>query len=244
MRRFLYFIPNAKPEDVKKAALIAVGLLDRFAGGADPLLSFVRVLVDVGPGGTPGTILAAGHEMCGYCPDDQQWADAGKFWLAIDGPLSPGPAHLARTVAIAGDHVTLQDRQQWLVPLIRRWDESRTDFVSNLPTTMARVAENGAYRFVPQVHPAYRSIDAIAGRTLDAYASKKVLTAEDLFNDATELLSLNYRIGVDEACLLGLMDLDLAATVLRVSVDIPRFEAFEAAAEVNGLIVDPVDTTE
>lgn len=202
------------------------GLIDRFAAPGGGVISFGVTGIDDGPAGL-GCIVAAG----GNPPSPgSRWIEGPSFWVGIED-FAPRPNDLMREVGITGPDIALADGNTWRVPLIHRWDDVRMEHIANVPKTMLMTGG----KTTMQIRPEYQEADALATRIFKAFAEEQTIPAETLFAHAVKMLAVNYRIGVEEAGLLGLLDLELAAEVLRLSIDSQSINAAASAAETDGL---------
>ncbi|MCL2647732.1 MAG: hypothetical protein FWD61_12100 [Phycisphaerales bacterium] len=246
MRRFLYYIPGVP--GVNPAMLADRGLLDRFTrrpgvpDASDGLIEYGVTPLDAPPPGAAaagphaGVIVAAGN----WQPDlatTTEWGDGGggKFWLAIEGGggRGPKPEDMERELGISGSVITLADGKQWRVPRIRTWDREKMAYLPNLPQALSPV---GGERYEPKVVPAFAAIDALADRIFKAFAAAETVSVEQLFADAVSFLSLNYRIGVEEAAMLGMMDETDAVRVLMTAIDMEGLTVHAQEMSVCGLV--------
>lgn len=222
MRRFLYFLPGAtgaNPETLAKA-----GLLDRFAAPGGEFMEHVIAYTDAGPAGS-GVFVAAGPNPPQYSPDRQRWIEGPTFWAGIeDVDLPPRPEDLQRVIGRAGCEVQAADGSIWRAPMILRFDETTLRHVPNVPTYFAPVCRDGKFDFDQTVDPKYRGVYDLAGRLFQDFAAETAVSLDRLFRDAVQLLAVNYRIGMEEAGLLGLLDVETADAILRVSFDCPTFQ--------------------
>ena len=160
--------------------------------------------------------------------------------MGIEDPdLMPRPCDLEREMGIAGPEVTLGDGNAWRVPLVRRWDAQRLEHVTMLPQAMRTVMEGGGAggkrRVVIEVTPEYASVDASADRIFAGFTEGVTVPLEEVFAQAVELLAVNYRIGQEEAGLLGLLDEARALEILGMCIDLPAMNAHAAELMMQGL---------
>jgi hypothetical protein len=81
----------------------------------------------------------------------------------------------------------------------------------------------------------YREADALAKEIVAAFLESRTVSAEDAFTQAVRVLAVNYRLGVEEAGLLGILAGDDVVKVLGLCIDVPSLEAQASAEAVNGL---------
>ena len=245
----LYFLPGR--EEIDRAGLAALGL--DYVSDGEPARCAVRT---AGPDGQPGLIVAATPEVAGrtigYYPAEQQWeriphcqvASLKQPWVGrfADAPIAP--AGLARRRQLAGHWIELADGQQWLVPVARGWTEEDGEarWYRALPRRMVCDAEG---HWSPgEVLPAYARLWQIAERwqaaiddALAAWARQAEaadpeadvsipIDVDDLHGSAVEVLAANYRLGVGETMLLGLLASGTAQDILDALVDGPTRRAW------------------
>lgn len=225
MRRFLYYFPGTP--GMNPAMLAARGCLDRFTyslGGAGGTIVHTTSWCDAGPVGA-GAMVAAGDEPITYNPERQRWIEGLTFWVGCDKDFPPGPDDLAREIGIIGIEAALGDGQAWRVPLVRKWDDQNCSHAPNLPSRIVPVIVDGKREYRRTVNPEYQAIDKLAEVTFDAFVAPEgtSISPEKLFEDAAAFLSVNYRIGVEEIGLLGLLEIETAIEVLKVAIDEPVF---------------------
>ncbi len=59
---------------------------------------------------------------------------------------------------------------------------------------------------------------------------------ELLFSTAVQLLAENYRIGIEEVSVLGLLDEPTALAVVSMSIDVPGLDAAATQLAADGLV--------
>lgn len=248
LRRFLYFLPGLG--GINPKMLSDRGLVSRFPAEYGVTGSIDGPFAD-GEICRGGCLVAASNRPARYEPDRQQWMRLanGAAWVGIeDTELPPGPADLERAVGVAGYSLTLADGNDWRIPLIRRWDPNTLAHVATLPSAIAGELVNGKHKFVSAVKPQYAALDAKAESIYAGFLDKHTISIDQLMHDASELLALNYRVGVEEVALLGLLTEPLALKLLGLAIDTPGLRACGEAIAQSGLIPrqtpiphDPVD---
>jgi hypothetical protein len=230
MRRFLYFLPSASgcPESL----LAKLGIADRFPGSAPGMVSFDACVCD-GPCGN-GVLLGGGGQPPLYLPESQDWMEGERYWVGCDRSLPPGPDELARLDGLPGYETKLGDGRDWIVPRLLEWNADRRtpDAPCHLPArqTMQNVLTGGTARLV--LRPRFREASEIASKAFEGFAHQRTAPFDALFIAAAKLLSVNYRLGVEEINLLGLFDPTLVMRVLTRSFDYPAFaRSVETEAE-------------
>jgi hypothetical protein len=117
VRRFLYFIPNARGvPDLKRIRAAGLGHAFDRQGAA--------VETGVGPENMPGCIIATGDgEDLAHLPQEQVWSRiASGSWVGMsrDKAKQPRPADLRHeTQTIDGHPVLLGDENEWIIPVLR-----------------------------------------------------------------------------------------------------------------------------
>ena len=245
MRRFLYYIPNVGGANAQM--LSDRGLLGRFSQGIGretvehSVTASIEGPKERGDKNPPrvGCLVAAGLRPAKFEPDRQRWipllstshqqpATSNHSFPYVgveDIAQPPRPADLERESGVAGYDLKLADGNVWRVPLVRRWDAQQLEHVAALPEAITGEAAGGRYRFVTRVRPEFAEIDAIGESLFSAFNTRATTTIEDLFDLASRLLAVNYRLGPEEAMLLGLFTVETAMECLRLAIDTPAMRA-------------------
>lgn len=233
MARFIYFIPGPK-EPPSDERLQEVGL-GHLVGNNNGHVG------SSGPTNNGGAIIGGACNvengvMIGYYKDRQTWEECnnGKFWIGYQNDFKPGPEDLKRMNQLEGHEVELGDKNEWLIPVARRFDAGCV-----LPKS---IYLDGA--------------GLITGTTLDEYISysKK---AEDIFNDlcatldkvknyeykvntygymfeiALEALNINYNISKWEMSILKLLNTKISNNINLAIVD---FNTMKVMAEAEAVL--------
>lgn len=232
MNRFLYFLPGIG--GCNPQMLAARGLLARFSDrGA--LLEHGITEWQEGPRGS-GVCVALGREVPLYLPQSQIWLDCGAFWLGMTRDMQPAPHELERAIGYSGHAITLLDGNEWRIPLLRRWDGTKCEFVSSMPKVMRACADAaGKIGIRPAVAPSSEAIDVIGAEICAAFCARSQWTLERLFETVAALFAENYRIGAAEIGMLGLLDERIALRILALSIDEPSVAEHAALAAAEGL---------
>lgn len=213
--------------------LAAAGLLDRFTSPGGAMLEHDCTAVSDGPGGS-GCIVSPGNEP----PGRVHWEEGRGYWVGVED-LPVRPQDLQRQVMIDGDGLLLADGCEWRVPRIRRWDRSTLAFVPAVPTSL------GVSRGVCQrrVQPAYQAISQAAERIFqtifDAASTGGDAHLAGAFADAVAFLNVNYRIGLEEASIIGLLDDHTIQCVLLSAIDWYSFVDHARELSEDGLMAAP-----
>lgn len=211
MPGFLYFIPNRTSPQVTPGLLSSLGIA--YAFDRQPVaFDCLR-----GPTGEPGVVVAdsARINRVGYYPADQTWQQApgSEVWVGMEG--KPRPEDLQRATMLDGPLVELGDGTAWMIPVARSFSELG-GWVVRVPRKM-QLESDGKWS-AGQVVSAYRRLwdlsvgyfearmagfaDAVKNRS-ETMAVNFGLTA-DVTLAATEVLQVNYAIGLTEVAILDL----------------------------------------
>lgn len=235
----LYFLPNVYRQHLVQGSRLVAAVIE-----ARGLTSIFGDVVDVqrelsiseitasGPGGASGTLLvplAAGREppvRLGFKPDFQTWHDEADFWLGFDREAPPGPEDLAREKQVGGHWLEIAG-QRWLVPILRRPDET-----SEFPTAYRR-ERDGTLR--EQVRGEYRALWEAAAELVEWFASGTIndlvhVKAQfpRLIDWCVRVLAVNYRFDwtlQNHLSILGSHDWPL---VLALAIDWGTAQALHA----------------
>jgi hypothetical protein len=238
MADFLYWIPGASVAG--RAAAEKAGLAYALGAG-DPL-----GLASSGPGEGPGVLLAMQPDarVPRYRPDSQTWrqfktpaacgngaacglADQGhavcEVWIGWARADPPGPEDLARSGAMGGLPVALNDGRNWLVPVVHRLDDRQTD----LPQVYD-LGDDG--RWVGRIDPRYAGLwektQPLAAKYYEAATGGKAegtWTVADELGLAAEALAVHYRVGPREIAALGLLGSRSLVAICEVLIDVRGF---------------------
>ena len=236
--RFLYYIPRVAGCNGRK--LSDVGLRDRFVNaGGDGFIEHGITPTIEGPEGS-GVLVAIGTQPAEYAPSRQQWLQGKAFWVGLENGFPPSPMDLVRESGFSGYEVRLLDGNNWTVPLLRRWNQDRCEHVSALPKCIRPIEG----RMREAVVPRYIQYDSMAERIWNSFVNEDSFTLEQLFANSAELLSANYRIGVEEIGMQGLIDSALALEVQGLAIDVNQLRAHAEAIAFDGLVVNVPNSEE
>ena len=244
MRRFLYFLPLP---GANRGILAERGLLSRFTespGAGDDLLPHVVSGIDAGPDGQRGCIVALGNQPAPYDVREQFWQPSsnGKFWVGAEKINMPRPEDLERNPGLKGEYIALLDRNAWRSPVILRWDAAGCCHEINLPQSLAPSFENGKCQFKKQVRPPFAATHALAEQIFNDFGNGATISIEEAVDRAARLLGMNYRIGIEEIGLLGLLDNALALKILATAIDLETINAQARALSTQGQqLADGID---
>jgi hypothetical protein len=121
------------------------------------------------------------------------------------------------------------------VPLIKRWDGQY-----NLPQSLAVRTENGKRLTAWRVKPQFDSIAQLSERIAADFLEKtqgvnKSFPLDQVMSDCAALLAVNYRVGIDEAGALALLDVESCLQIMRVATDQYELYRRKQSAETNGV---------
>jgi len=225
----LYFLPNLQRNQLAPGGNLSRAILQE-RGIADAFADVVGISVDCyvgevvgGPGGHSGVILCYQTpegklpDDCGYYPDDQEWTPIGdgtELWIGIDPKDPPQPEDLQRKRTYAGYHCPLKDDRTWIVPVIRRPDDSTL-----LPTDML-LDDDGTVR-----KPIVAAYEQIWQDTEEA--CRWVFDGEEADEGtalalAIRILGVNYRFGRHEHNTLKVIDSASLFSLMASAVDAPK----------------------
>jgi len=234
MAGMLYYLPG-HGTDAKLAHAQALGLgyaLERFAAR----------LVTGGPDGGKGVVVADDRylkpQRIGYYPDRQIWQQVpdSKAWAGYYKDDRPTPAELARKQVLPGHPVELGDGQTYIIPIARGLTEEEDElvYVCRLPQSSAYV--DGAWQ-PGGVMGKYAKLWELANAWWDAICKGAEANGEPssplkfgfdgLHESALVVLSTNYRVGIAEAVLLGLLNEQCATEILQALIDWPVLMEFQ-----------------
>lgn len=204
-----------------------LGLYDRFTGAGGKLDAWVSRAWEGGPDKLNGCLVAGGNRPPDFFPDARQvWEEVptpgGTYWIGLENAQTPpGPQDLTNAVNVDGHFVRLGDGNDWRIPLVWRWDKENCLHAIALPRKLTRRIVEGRTVMSMDVIAGYEPLVAIAARIWDSYINGSPISLNQLFEDAALLLSVNYRIGVAELSLLGLVDEQLAQKIVSAAIDMP-----------------------
>lgn len=237
MGHFTYFIPGVS--GVNQGILAAAGLLDRFMG-ASGRMRVHSAGHGEGPKGS-GCFIAPGENV-EYSPETQRWTEGAKFWVGVDTATMPMPEDLARELIVTGQDLTLADNKVWHVPTLHKWDMQRMGHTPNLPQIMRNVVVGGRVQCIMTVRPEFMAAHALAAEIFESFVAERAIPGARLVEMACAILNVNYRVGVEETGLLGLLDEATALSILRVAIDAEEIEIDARRWILNGLKPPPERT--
>lgn len=214
MSGFVYYLPGLTA--VNRVDLERVGLWDRL-----PRFAF-RAPVS-GPDGGNGAMVATCSAACRYQESEQEWRDAGGYWVGWTPGTAPGPADLERGQLVGGHWVRLSDGRDWLVPVARAFPAGTA-----LPE---RLILGPTGEVVTERLPEYAALYAGAERAWGLFVAQA--SPEDAEDDgepwtlieqmdlAATALGVNYRVTRLEVAALGLLTTRNVGEVCAALIDLP-----------------------
>ena len=234
---FLYFLPGWVTSDVEGAARkatranlqtspLAAALSDCLRTERTFQKSLVVHSVAKGPSGSSGVLIAAlppqwnDVHRIGFYAEEQTWRECGEFWLGYVTSCKPGPDSLQREELVSGYDYEMHDENIWHAPMIRYPAGG-----ANLPKTMG---VDGRGEFIEAVVDAMKWAWDLSCVIWDQWFLGDGVPKKDVFDFAVKCLSVNYRIGPQEATALGLMTNATAALVLKAAIAEPLIQEYIA----------------
>lgn len=225
---FFYYLPGRQAGSVTREELAATPLAATLRDCLETQRDFQNRIVQnqvlaQGPDGFSGVLLFAQParlaplaQRVGYYAADQIWHERAGYWIGWDRGCPPDPASLARESLTAGVEEILGDGHVWCCPLIRRLGRA-----PNLPRVME---VDAAGEFGMRVLPAYDWAWELSGEIFNRVFGEPTYPFADAFRLAVGALSLNYRVGPDEASLLGLITTLNFQKVFEAAIDWRKLE--------------------
>lgn len=142
------------------------------------------------------------------------------YWK--DSP--PGPDDLKRANQLGGYQLKLADGKQWLIPVVRLFDEAAGELRSNLPSYID-VDDNGNPK-PGQVVPLYAHLEDLTAPFAEAMISSPDTNFEDvdIYRAARVLLQVNYVVDMIEiAQAKVLTDEQMAHSIIAAAIDWPSY---------------------
>ncbi len=234
MAQPLYFLPDlresaAKDVALRKQILKERGLLEVFADV--PMVEQpLAELTGRGPGDKSGCMLyyqtPSGDipRRAGYYPSEQSWTPVGDgslLWIGVDTAEPPKPEEMARKKRHNGYWVELGDGNKWLVPVIRRPDDS-----TELPADMVW---DSAGRLIKPIKAAYQAYWNETAEVAAYFFEDAELSEGRALELAIRALSLNYRYDRTAHNILRAVDTATWPLVIGCTVDLPKSDALADA---------------
>lgn len=248
MSQPLYFLPGIDRESLGTGGKLSRDVLQS-RGLATVFADVQAIGVDAGagnithgPDGRSGCILyyvtpdGKIPQNTSYVPQAQTWhkrSDGVYIGLANDSPVT---AHdLARKRQFPGYWIDLHE-QQWLIPVIRRVDDS-----TSLPRDC--YFENG--QLVEPIKDEYREYWNDVKEVSDWFFADRWqdFTKPRALILSVRAMSINYRFGLEEQTHLRIVDSESLLSVLMAAVDVPSAKTLEDAQKKTPSPLDSENTT-
>jgi len=176
-----------------------------------------------GPGGQDGIVFSTGQGKTGYYPDEQTWREIDGVWVGLSKDKL-NPKTLLRHEVVDGHPVTLENGQEWLIPVARSFPVG-----TQLPETLFLGADG---TLVQEIIPRFAAFAQRAENVFEFFFENKTLLKVDAWNIAIEALAINYYIGAREVSALRLLTTANIKEILGAIVDMPAIK--KKAAERDG----------
>ena len=158
-----------------------------------------------------------------YAPEHQTWikSDRGDYWIGIDKDHPPTPGGMVRRHVVDGYSETLGDGQQWVCPTVR------TEILqARVPMTYGLVGDSLIGQVQPRYVTVWKQSMQWAVRFLEDFQNERIvdlLGGVEAFKACVACLAINYRIGVEEATLLRILDDSAMEKIIDAAIDMPTF---------------------
>lgn len=227
MARFLYFIPNKTR--VTDSDLKDLGLAERLDHISHTTLT-QRPIEANGPNNGSGVIVMRSDEgeratTAGVFLKKQKWVDCGMYWLGWEIDNIPSPADLKRDETIGGYPAVLEDGNEWMIPLARRYPDG---------TAIPQCKYMEGEVLKKEVVPRYKWLWDLAVKINDKFQQGVAAAGEEeavtlSFDEAEEFdiaikaLKANYCVDVEEVSALRLLSDSNIGEILGYIIDLPAF---------------------
>lgn len=181
----------------------------------------------------PAQVLAEmkGEPQIQYAPKTQVWVRHGNFAVGYwDDDRKPGPQDLIRPDAVPGYSTTLEDGNDWNVPLVRLANGG-TWLPQAMKRNAAGIVEYARLRKHKGICEATEEVYQTICDMLDSGESERNMDELRIFDIAEQALMLNYHVGPAEIALLDLFTSKNVASVVRLLADLPGLLKMRAEAE-------------
>ncbi len=238
MSRFLYFIPKVKLQPTP-LELEGVGLEHLINKWQDYVGS-------TGPTGEGGAIVGGYYKtkngvQIGYYPKKQTWTECnnGKFWIGYQTEFKPTAKDLQKDDQLEGHLVVMADKNEWLVPVARRFDSGdvlpQSLYLDGGGNLKGEILQEFIH-FSKSAEDVFN--DLCVGLEGGPDEDYRVSTYPKMFEIASEALSINYHISKWEVSLLRLLTTENATKINLAIID---FTSMKVLAESEELIKKKVD---
>lgn len=225
MGEFIYFFPDSRQRVLTKEAWQALcktqGLshLSRTTPSCRECLS--------GPAGAPGLLVTANvhgaTSIPRYAKDEQLWRKCSDtLWIGVQRDAMPTPGDLEQPMLIEGHPVELADGNVWRMPraVIAPGGQTGLEIVLTVNQDTGEDEE--------AVKPCYRRFGDLARKFWEAFLNaedgKVTFAMDDLLALSVEGLSHNYRVGMHELRMLGVLSSENVWRLCYAAIDGPRWE--------------------
>jgi len=231
MARFIYFIPGLDRQPIDKD-LQEIGL-QHLANNWDDYVG------SSGPTNKSGAIIGGACKvqngvMIGYYKDRQTWyeCNSGKFWIGYQNDCKPGPGDLKRINQLDGHEVELGDKNEWLIPVARRFDSGcvlpKAIFLDGAGILTGKILDEYV-SFSKQAEEIFNDLCATLDKDEDY--KYKVNTFGYMFDIALEALEINYNISKWEMSILKLLTTKNANKINLAIIDFDIMKVMADAEE-------------
>jgi hypothetical protein len=254
---FLYFVPGVFKTSFSPEELATLKIAHAFDAGTSQSCREYR---GTGPGGESGTIVADSNtvpaERHVYSADKQTWrkAPASSVRVGMWNDAKPGPPDTVRKAAIPGHAVTLGDGRQWMIPVARGIAETPSGDVIRYTNCDRRLDwDDEGRRVLGEVVEAHKALWDAASLWMDAKTQTEgddhaaMLEQVETTEAAVVGLSTNYRVGLAEVGLLGLLTERTEWTILDAMIDWPSWLTWlkkKEASDTSNSDAGPLDATQ
>jgi hypothetical protein len=130
--------------------------------------------------------------------DNQVWRKIpGKeVWVGYWKDAKPGPADLARAEQLAGFNIKMADGNEWLIPVVRAFDEDCGKAVPVLPALYGLDDDGKLTR--GEIQAAHRWLWDLTEPAWQAMLNEGELTDQDCLDTACKVIGANYAVDVVE----------------------------------------------
>lgn len=203
----LYFFPGMESEQVTRDYLLQQGpsaaLRDCLASDQSAK-QILKANCKVGPTGSSGTLVAAqpgeAPPEIMYSENRQRWVDFGDYWIGVFEDSRPTPEELARPDQVNGFLEELADGHLWNCPVVRTPCEVPR---MRVPRKFG-VDDQG--KLVAAPVDECRAAWETSAKIWDALCTGREFDLDEGIGWAAEMLSLNYRVSLQECLLLDLIN--------------------------------------
>jgi len=228
----LYFFPKLTLDQLAPGGRLDYQVLAGYGVGLERTFADVELvprdaaafdLAKAGPGGHSGSLLCAlapsgpPPVRVGYFPDFQEWEETlGGVWVAADREHPITAEDVSRRRRIGGYQVELAG-QTWEIPVIRDPQGG-----SQLPSSYVYGKDRKATKQLKaQYVDLWLSLAKACWLFFDPEGPYPELSMEltEATNLCLDCLSVNYRVGMIEQNLLGLVDSETWTSILACAVD-------------------------